>query len=517
MVRSLRRVLPATPDPCALYGALTSAGAMPGTFLLESADLAAGTGERSLLGVRAALRIVCHGRRVIVEARSANGQALLPFLGRRLAATATVHRRADAIEAWYPEVPDGSLDEAARLRRPSPLDALRIAILGAEVQAEGGSSELLAAGTFSYDLVELFEHLPAGRPEAAATPFFEFWVPDRLIIVDHLRGQTVVMALACGPEDTHYHDAVRAVGSLAAAVERAAVNPLPAEAPAGGPLPEPSVDLDDAGFADLVGALQRHILAGDVFQIVPSRCFSLPCAGSPLQAYRRLRAANPSPCLFFVAGDAGTLFGASPEPAVRVSGRARRVTVRPIAGTAPRGRTPDGRLDPDLDVRLEAALHQDPKELAEHMMLVDLARNDVARICQPGSREVTRLLTVDRYSRVMHLVSEVQGTLAGEWDALHAYAACMNMGTLVGAPKLRAAELLREFEPSRRGVYGGAVGYLAQSGDLDTAIVIRAAVVRDGIATVRAGAGVVHGSRPLAEARETRLKAEAVLRAVAAC
>jgi anthranilate synthase component 1 len=214
-------------------------------------------------------------------------------------------------------------------------------------------------------------------------------------------------------------------------------------------------------------------------------------------------------------GTDSIVFGASPETAVKVSGSPRRVTIRPIAGTAARGRTAQGSIDADLDTRREAALRLDEKETAEHMMLVDLARNDVARVSRPGTRQVTRLLTVDRYAHVMHLVSEVQGELAPGLDALHAYAAAMNMGTLVGAPKIRAAEILREVEPTRRGAYGGAAGYLTQDGEMDTAIVIRAAVVRDGIARVRAGAGIVFDSDPVTEAAETRRKAEAVLRAIA--
>jgi anthranilate synthase component 1 len=280
-------------------------------------------------------------------------------------------------------------------------------------------------------------------------------------------------------------------------------------------MPEARADLSDEEYQRLVVRLKRHIVAGDVFQIVASRSFELPCP-DPLAAYGKLRLANPSPYLFFVAGESSVVFGASPETAVKVHGHPKRVTIRPIAGTAPRGRFPDGQLDADLDARREAALRLDEKETAEHMMLVDLARNDVARVSRPGTRQVRRLLSVDRYAHVMHLVSEVEGELAAEHDALHAYAAAMNMGTLVGAPKIRAAELLRDYEPTRRGAYGGAVGYLTHDGTMDTAIVIRAAVVRDGIAAVRAGAGIVFDSDPASEALETRRKAEAVLRAIAA-
>jgi anthranilate synthase component 1 len=230
-----------------------------------------------------------------------------------------------------------------------------------------------------------------------------------------------------------------------------------------------------------------------------------------MAAYRRLRALNPSPYMFYVNATKGVLFGASPETAVKVDGSPRRVHVKPIAGTRPRGLRRDGSVDEDLDGRLEAELRLDQKEVAEHMMLVDLARNDVARVSEPGTRRVDRLLEVERYSHVMHLVSHVSGILKGDLDALHAYVATMNMGTLVGAPKVKAAELLRHFEATRRGPYGGAVGYLTADGRMDTAIVIRAAAVQDGTAYIRAGAGVVHDSDPRAEAEETRRKAGAVL------
>lgn len=519
-VLPLVRELTGSVDPLALYAALSDGGRAPGTFLLESAETGAGAGERSLLGVSTALRIVCTGRTVEIVAVSANGRSLLPWIARRLewvAPEATL--TADRFRVSFPPPPEGPCDEASRGRLGSPLDALRTVVFGPELLAHPADACYLAAGVFSYDLIELFEPLPPGHPEALPTPHFEFRVPDRLIIIDHVRNRTLLVANAFGGPDggANYHDAVAAIGDLLRAVdavrEKPSARPGDPSAPAG-PVPSARVDLSDAQYADLVRRLKQHIVAGDVFQIVASRSFTLPCP-DPLAAYGRLRAANPSPYLFYLAGETSTLFGASPETAVKVHGTPPRVTIRPIAGTAARGRGPDGQLDADLDARREAALRLDEKETAEHMMLVDLARNDIARVSRPGTRQVRRLLTVDRYAHVMHLVSEVEGLLADGSDALHAYAAAMNMGTLVGAPKIRAAQLLREVERTRRGAYGGAVGYLTSDGAMDTAIVIRAAVVRQGIATVRAGAGIVFDSDPAAEALETRRKAEAVLRAIA--
>lgn len=530
-VLPLVREITGNPDPLALYRLLSEGGRRTGTFLFESAETGAGAGERSLLGIGLALRITCISRTVSVEAVSANGHSILPWIAERLAdhgsdpaSGPVVTLDGGVVRAVFPAPPPGCHDEASRGKLPSPLDALRAVIFGIRLLARPTDVCHLAAGVFSYDLVELFETLPAGGSEAVATPHFEFVVPDRLIIVDHLRHRTLLVANAYGgPEGAeNYNDAVRAIGDLLQAVESAGRSSATrrdgtkeAASPSSASLNGVSVDLSDEQYAGLVVRLKRHIVAGDLFQIVASRTFAAPCP-DPLAAYARLRSANPSPYLFYVVGRDSVLFGASPETAVKVHGMPRRVTIRPIAGTAPRGHDAAGAIDNELDTRLEAALRLDEKETAEHMMLVDLARNDVARVSRRGSRKVTRLLSVDRYAHVMHLVSEVEGMLADSHDALHAYAAAMNMGTVVGAPKIRAAQILRDVEATRRGAYGGAVGFLDHDGSLDTAVVIRAAVVRDGIAHVRAGAGIVFDSDPMSEALETRRKAEAVLRAISA-
>ena len=271
----------------------------------------------------------------------------------------------------------------------------------------------------------------------------------------------------------------------------------------------------DADYAAVVETLKEAIAAGEVYQVVPARGFTLPCPDA-LDAYHRLRETNPSPYMFYVGAPGFELLGASPESALLHSAATGRVAIRTIAGPRPRGLNPDGSLDHERDVRLELELRTDAKEVAEHVMLVDLARNDVARVSAPGTRRVDDLLRVDRYSRVMHLVSEVSGRLDPDLDALDAFRASMTMGTLTGAPKLRAAELIRAAEGVRRGSYGGSVGYVRGDGELDTCIVIRSAFVRGGRALVQAGAGVVADSVPAAEAAETVHKASAVLAAVAA-
>ncbi len=519
-VLPLVRELTGSPDPLALYRLLSDGGRRPGTFLLESAETGGGVGERSLVGVGIALRITCIDHVVSVEAMSANGHSILPWIADRLATldNPVVTTNGGMIHAFFPAPADGDRDEAARGKLPSPLDALRTVVLSVRLLAHPTDCCHLAAGVFSYDLIELFETLPVGGPEPARTAHFELVVPDRFVLLDHVRHRILLVANAYGGPgaQANYSDAVRAIGDLLEAVESAHAEPTSVSLrSANVALPEMHADLSDEQYASLVLDLKRHIVAGDVFQIVASRTFAAPCK-DPLAAYAQLRSANPSPYLFYVVGNDAVIFGASPETAVKVSGTPPRVTIRPIAGTAARGRNADGSIDEDLDGRREAALRLDEKELAEHMMLVDLARNDVARVSKPGTRRVTRLLTVDRYTHVMHLVSEVVGELADGTDALHAYAAALNMGTVVGAPKIRAAQILREVETTRRGTYGGAVGYIDNEGGMDTALLIRAAVVRDGTARVRVGAGIVFDSDPASEALETRRKATSVLQAIAA-
>ena len=517
-IAPLLRRFDGAPDALTLYAALSDGGTRPHTALLESADATTGIGERTLLMAGAAAHLEADLEEVRVSATSPNGVALIDWLATALP-EARVRDAGRLLVAPQRRAPAAIRDEGERFRSPSPLDLLRRVIEGPRLTSEPGPWCHLAIGCMGYDLIDYFEVLPAGAPDPLDQPVIEWWVPDELLVLDHLRNQVSVVACAWGGARfaERYHDASRAIArltALAGATPPAArlSTPLPRAAP--DQLPD-GLDADGLAYAEVVARLKRFHRSGEVYQVVPSRTFTAPCP-DPLAAYARLRVMNPSPYLFYLRSPARVLFGASPETCLRIDGAAGRVAIRPIAGTAARGRTTDGRIDHELDARLEAALRADAKEMAEHLMLVDLARNDVARISVPGTRRVSRLLTVERYSHVMHLVSEVEGTLRPGVDPLEAYAATMNMGTLVGAPKVRAAAILREVERSRRGCYGGAVGYLTQAGTLETAIVIRSAVVADGVAHVHAGAGIVLDSDPVAEAWETARKAQAVLAAIGA-
>jgi anthranilate synthase component 1 len=517
-VRRIESVVP----PLPLYREHCDQGRRPHTLLLESADPGSGRPQRSMVMLSAALSITAESGWVTVAALNPNGEALLPALGEHLTGSiASVNPgtlRMRVASSRHVRV------EAERIRAPATLDVLRTLANLLRPGLAGNPESVFLAGVMSYDLIGEFEELPPPTGAVAEVPDFRFYLADRLVVVDHTRRRSEVIALVLGSgsveEQAARDDIARIAGWAADAIDAASDEIDDETRQAGrtaspGPASDVEVDLDDDAFGALVSRLQRHIVAGDVFQIVPSRTFSVRC-DDPLAAYEELRRRDPVPYLFYVNAGDFILFGASPESALRVDGPAGTVEVSPIAGTRPRGRDARGRLDPELDTRLEAELRLDAKEQAEHLMLVDLARNDVARVSRPGTRRVLELMRIRRYERVMHLVSRVQGELADGLDALHACRAVLPMGTLTGAPKHRAMELLRASEAGFRGLYGGAVGYLMGDGSLDTAIVIRAAVVRAGIARVRAGAGVVHDSIPLREADETRRKAEAVLGAIAA-
>jgi anthranilate synthase component 1 len=359
-------------------------------------------------------------------------------------------------------------------------------------------------GYLAYEAAELLDGHPAPEPDAAPCPPIGLLVIDRAVVFDHWRQRLILVAhVPAGA----YDRGVEAIEELAA---RLASAPTPELAPAvrdgpddGGGEP----NMADEGYRWTVSAFKEHILAGDIYQGVPSRRVSFPAPEGGFPIYRRLRVTNPAPYMFFVRMPGMELAGSSPEPLVRVEGR--RVSARPIAGTRPRGRTEM------RDRLLEHELLADPKEQAEHAMLVDLARNDLGRVCVPGSVRPTELMEVERFSKVMHIVSTVEGELREELHALDALAVTFPAGTVTGAPKRRAMELIAEHEPTPRGPYAGAVGYLTFAGDLDFCITIRTAVVVDGSVSVQTGAGVVADSDPERELEETKAKAAALLPAVA--
>jgi anthranilate synthase component I len=361
-------------------------------------------------------------------------------------------------------------------------------------------------GYLAYEAATLLDGHPAPHPTEAPCPPLGLLVIDRAVVFDHWRQRLILVAHVLGGD---YRGGVSALEELAERIAEATTPPLAAvDGPDAIGTGDPN--MSDEEYRRIVAAFQEHIRAGDIYQGVPSRRVSFDAAAGGFPIYRRLRVSNPAPYMFFLRmlgpDIEMELAGSSPEPLVRVEGR--RVFARPIAGTRPRGQTEV------RDRLLEHELLADPKEQAEHAMLVDLARNDLGRVCVPGSVEPTELMQVERFSKVMHIVSTVEGELREDRHPLDALAATFPAGTVTGAPKRRAMELIADHEPTARGPYAGAVGYLTFAGDLDFCITIRTGVVTDGRAHVQTGAGVVADSDPETELAETKAKAEALLPAI---
>ncbi|MDH2998729.1 anthranilate synthase component I [Pasteurellaceae bacterium LFhippo2] len=481
------------------------------TLLLDSAEIQSKNSLKSLLFAKSAVHIACEGQTVTFEALTKNGKAVLPLIHNALSKLnptpiCKTFAESDRLQAEFPTLNE-ALDEDSKLKTTTIFDGLRCV---SQLFADSESPVYLG-GLFSYDLVAQFipmENITLDD-DGLSCPDFSFYLAEQLIFIDHQTETATLHSFCFEPSQqaTIQQQAVEFAEKLAENADKSFDLAIQKGSD------KVTANLEDEPFKQIVRDLKHHINIGDVFQIVPSRRFSLECPNT-LASYRQLKINNPSPYMFFMQGESFTLFGASPESALKYSQDNRQLEIYPIAGSRPRGFDEHGNIDLELDSRLELELRLDQKELAEHLMLVDLARNDVARVCTSGSRRVADLMQIDRYSHIMHLVSRVIGTLRPDLDALHAYQACMNMGTLTGAPKIKAMQLIYQFEKQKRHSYGGAVGYLTSDGNLDTCIVIRSAFVQDGIAYVQAGCGEVLDSDPQLEADETRHKARAVLKAI---
>ncbi len=360
-----------------------------------------------------------------------------------------------------------------------------------------------AVGFFGFDCVRAVERLPEPNPDVLGLPDMALMLSDVVVAFDHLKHTVTILANAYLDDDDVETAHARAVEAIRDTRARLA-GPLPPVTPRE-PQEPPRFEsnMPREQFEAMVARIVEYIRAGDGYQVVPSQRWSAPATVEPFSIYRGLRAVNPSPYMYFLDFEDFQIVGASPEPLLTVSGR--YVSTRPIAGTRPRG---------DDDAAIARELLADEKERAEHVMLVDLGRNDLGRVCEYGSVHVERLMEVETYSHVLHIVSQVAGTLRPDVGAIDALRSVLPAGTLSGAPKIRALEIIDELEPVKRGAYGGAVGWLSYAGELDTCICIRTVVVKDGMAHIQAGGGTVADARPDYEYEESRAKARGVVQAI---
>ncbi len=476
----VRRLMADAETPVGLYRKL--AGGRPGTFLLESAEHGGVWSRYSIVGV---------------------------------ASHATL-TEVDGAAHWIGDPPVGVPTTGLAT------EALRGTVAALATEPIPGLPPLTGGmvGTVSYDAVRRWERVPSTAPDTLGLPELTMMLATDLAVLDHSDGSVLLVANAVNYDATDE----RVEWAWADAVER--LDRMTRELAA--PAPSTVAHIDAAAveramgevrgtmpperYEEVVEAAKEDIRAGEVFQVVLSQRFSLDCHVEALDVYRALRASNPSPYMYLFRlpapdGTAYDVVGSSPEALVRVTGS--QAITHPIAGSRPRGKTPED------DVRLADELLEDPKERSEHVMLVDLGRNDLQRVCRPGTVDVVEFMSIRRYSHIMHIESTVVGELRDGVGAYDVLVSTFPAGTLSGAPKPRALALIEQYEPSRRGVYGGAVGYLDFHGDLDMAIAIRTAVIKDGVAHVQAGAGIVADSVPAREQEECVAKATAALRAVA--
>ncbi len=394
-----------------------------------------------------------------------------------------------------------------------PLAALRSLLAESRIDLPEGLPAASAGlfGYLGYDMIRLVERLPDVNPDPLGLPDAVMLRPTVVAVLDGVKSEVTLVAPVWAGSDLSARAAYAQAAERVLEAERALDRPVRLSdrelAVAAPDLPEPVSNFTPDAYRAAVEAAKEYIRAGDIFQVVPSQRWAQPFPQPPFALYRALRRTNPSPFMFHFNFGGFQVIGASPEILVRVFGR--EVTIRPIAGTRPRGATPEA------DKALEAELLSDPKERAEHLMLLDLGRNDVGRVARIGTVRPTEQFVIERYSHVMHIVSNVVGELSAEHDALSALLAGLPAGTVSGAPKVRAMEIIDELEPEKRGVYGGGVGYFSAGGDMDMCIALRTAVIQDGTLYIQAGGGVVHDSDPEAEYQETVHKSNAIRRAAA--
>jgi len=518
-VMTLSKSIECTIDPVVLLKTLSDDINLNNKVLLESCEINNKQKLKSILMNRAALRIECHKQQVTITSLTSNGENALLYLSKLfdLKITQTSDKQSYIVVEYqspFEELTNQEIDEETRLKQITPIDCLRKINHSFNSQNNHPFAVYLC-GVFSFDFIASFEDLPEVPNGNNDCPDYVFYLAEELIVFDHQTRQANIYSNIFSGENSenNYYEQSRRIEDISSRmsdIERSESRLKQISKINGF---EPTCDISDEAYIKIVNSLKKQIVAGNIFQVVPSRTFTMPCLDT-LLSYQYLKDTNPSPYMFYMQDENFSLFGASPESALKYTNSNNNVELYPIAGTRPRGKYANGNIDHDLDKRLEAELKQDQKEIAEHMMLVDLARNDIARISNPGSQEIPRLLEIDRYSQVMHLVSCVQGKLKNALDCFHAYQACMNMGTLTGAPKIKATELIRKVEKKRRGSYGGAVGYINTLGDMDTCIVIRSAFCKNGKAHIQAGAGIVFDSQPKLEAEETKAKANAVIFAI---
>ncbi|HZX20250.1 MAG TPA: anthranilate synthase component 1 [archaeon] len=500
-------------DELDFFKKISDYGKKPHSILLESADIVTKYGEKSIGSADPCLNIIGKGDKFEINALNETGNRFLAAIKNDLKFCDSLKVSKNKISGIL-KVKRDFMSENEKLRAKTHADILRIVAFKLKPVYKPFPVFAGLFGVIAYDFIDQFEQLPKNKKDLLKEPDYEMNFYENLFLVDHKKKQItfVANALIFNEEDK------KSETERCKKIIEFYKSMLTAKIPIGKKpqkiKPKITTDTNKNKFVKIVSALKKNVLMGDVFQVVPSRTVSSTYTAEPLDIYASLRKLNPSPYMFYFQNSSGILAGSSPETFIKIAGNAeKKIEIRPIAGTRPRGFV-NGKLDEKLDAKYAEELLNDVKEMAEHTMLIDLARNDVARVSKPGTRECEKSYMIEKYSHVQHIVSSVTGILKSDLDALYAYMASMNMGTLTGAPKVEAMKLIRLNEKTRRGFYGGSIGYLTPSGEFDSAIIIRSMSLQKGKAYTRAGAGIVFDSVPEKEFEESERKMKACLRAI---
>ncbi|WP_343192828.1 anthranilate synthase component 1 (plasmid) [Buchnera aphidicola (Taiwanaphis decaspermi)] len=480
------------------------------TLLLESSEVKTKKNLTSMMIIDSAVRITCEKNIVKIKSLTENGKIIIDKIRKLISnKIKTKYFKNDKIKFFFKKKKNIDEDEDTKLKSESVFDSLRYLIELLKTNNSKKNEKIFFGGLFSYELINNFEKIKYKNKNEKLCPDFCFYLSEILLTFNHKKKKCFIQGIVLNKNKiiekkikNRINFLIKKLSKKQKKIKREIIKKINYQK-----------NVSDEKYIKIIKKMKKKIKKGDIFQVVPSRKFFIPCK-SHLLSYNELKKKNPSPYMFYMQDKEFILFGSSPESSLKFDPKNRNIEIHPIAGTRKRGFKKNGEIDLDLDSRIELEMRTDKKEIAEHLMLVDLARNDLARICEKGTRYVSDLIKVEKYSFVMHLVSRVVGKLKKELDVFHAYRACMNMGTLTGAPKIKAMQLISKYEKEKRGIYGGSIGYFTSSGLFDTSIIIRSAFIKNNIATIQSGAGIVLDSIPELESKESINKAKAVLLAI---
>jgi len=479
-------------DPLEFFSKISNYGRKKNSLLLESADISKKYGELSLGTSNPCLRVSGFKEDFEIKALNALGRLFLKFIKKDLDFCDNIRYRKESITGKLKMV-RRTVNEEQILKLKTHADIIRTIAFKFKPTIKPFIPYCGLFGAIAYDFIDQFENLPENNEDIFKDPDYELYFVDNLFLTDHKKEKTYIIANALimdNKKEQLYDKCMKTINEY----EKALNKKLPKPKKFKKKKQTITTDIPRKEYENIVARMKKRILAGDVFQVVQSRTAIADYNAEPLDIYKELRNLNPSSYMFFINNKDGILLGASPEMYLRVQGEEEKtVEIKVMSGDKPRGIV-NGKIDEELDSRYEAELNIDERELAAHTMLIDIARNDVAKVSKPGTRVVNELFKVEKYSYVQHLVSNVRGILKDDLDALHVYIASMNSGTLTGAPKIMAIKLMREVEKTKRGFYGGLVGYITPSGDFDSTTVTRSMRLKENKAYSSAGAGIVYDS-----------------------